>query len=438
MRHAPKRVARPNAVMKIALSSPDGLGDFVLRAPLVEALLAGGHGLLLVMRPPASELARAMFPEASVVDLSVDPFGAEAKSARDPFAREISEIERFAPDLYVAGAFHPTLFDQHFLEREGARIPCAGFVAEEDLWASGTTCDPRELSRKLSAKARVATALPEVEKNLRLAAAVLGRPAVAAAPRAPSAEALAAARELLRRAGVGDEEFTVVCAGTRPGLAMKEWGQENWSWLLREIAARDPRPLVFLGNTKEAASIDRLISALPSGARSADLSAPPPPVAVSHAIVSLASAYLGRDSGIMHLAAACDVPLVALFTGAHWPRFLPAARRGIVLATQAPCRGCGYHCPFAERWCITTIPRADVLGAWSDLRRASDLEIRELPAPQVWLDEAARHDVAAFVRDGTEAARRSPASGTLSRLRKKIGARWGSPRQTARKHEGES
>jgi hypothetical protein len=68
--------------MKITIGSVDGLGDFVLRLPLVEALIAAGHPLQLVMRPPAADLARELFPETEVLVLERDPFRAETKKQR--------------------------------------------------------------------------------------------------------------------------------------------------------------------------------------------------------------------------------------------------------------------------------------------------------------------------------------------------------------------
>ncbi|HEY6676547.1 MAG TPA: hypothetical protein VIZ87_07145, partial [Terrimicrobium sp.] len=60
--------------MKITISSPDGLGDFVLRIPFFEALRDAGHDLQIFMRPPAFELARAVLPTARVERISEDPY----------------------------------------------------------------------------------------------------------------------------------------------------------------------------------------------------------------------------------------------------------------------------------------------------------------------------------------------------------------------------
>ncbi len=393
-------------MMKIIVGSPDGLGDFALRLPLVEALLAAGHEVQLVMRPLAADLARELFPEAEVLVLEHEPFRAETKKLRKPFRREIAEILRFAPDLYVAGAFQLNFFDEIFLEERLPHIRVAGFEAQEDFWPSDTSVDPRELARHFDVRVSVPTAMPEGEKNLRLAAAVLGAARVKQfAPRQPTEASLAAARTLLAEHGIEEHEFVVVCAGSRPGLVMKDWDESHWAELLTRIGRDEPRPFVFLGNPKEAASIERLRAALPPGAKHVSLAANPPPLPVSYALVSMAAAYLGRDSGVMHMAAAADVPVLAVFSGGHWPRFLPQVRRGIVLTRKAPCRGCNFFCPFPEPWCVTSVPPAVMADAWRRMASVSSLEVIELAPEEPWIGLCARTDTSAYAHESLTAAR---------------------------------
>jgi len=391
--------------MKITIGSPDGLGDFVLRMPLIEALLAAGHNLQLVMRPPAADLARDLFPETQVLVLERDPFHAETKKQKQPFSGALAQIQSFGPDLYVASTFQLNFFDEVFLRECGSHIRSAGFVAEEDFWPSDTACDPRELAEEFSVRVRVPTSLPESGKNQRLAEALNTPISSLYAPRAPSPQALEEAKQLLQKYGLQEGAFTVVCAGSRPGLAMKDWGEANWVRLMREIGTDAERPFVFLGNPKEAPSVARLCEALGPGVLAINLAESPPPVAASYALVSLAAAYLGRDSGIMHVAAAARIPMVAVFAGGHWPRFVPKAKRGIVLTRKAPCRGCNFYCPFPEPWCVKTVPVEVVANAWRDLPTTDSLRVVELDADEQWLSMAAELDVPSYAREQALAAR---------------------------------
>ena len=70
--------------MRITISSPDGLGDFVLRMPLFEALCDAGHDLQIFMRPPASELATAAVPAAKIEKIGEDPYADSCGFAAAP------------------------------------------------------------------------------------------------------------------------------------------------------------------------------------------------------------------------------------------------------------------------------------------------------------------------------------------------------------------
>ena len=58
----------------------------------------------------------------------------------------------------------------------------------------------------------------------------------------------------------------------------------------------------------------------------------------------------------MHLAAAVDIPVVAVFGGGTWPRFRPSGRRTAVVYQPLECFSCGWDCPFGNAPCVGTIP----------------------------------------------------------------------------------
>jgi len=389
--------------LKITLGSPDGLGDFVLRMPLIEALLAAGHTLQLAMRPPAADLARTLFPECDLLVLESDPYHLETKKQRRPFRREAELISRSNPDFYVACSFQLNFFDEVVLG-ELPSLTCAGFTTDDGFWPSDTSVDPRELSARFVPAVSVPTSMPEGEKNRLLAEALGGPDFDGATRRRPTVASLEKARRILQDHNLHEGEFTVVCAGGRPGLAMKDWGETNWVELLREIGKSEDAVFLFLGNPKESASVSRLCETAPRRVRCINLAAEPPAVDVSYALISVARAYLGRDSGLMHLAALAGVPIVALFAGGHWPRFVPEKGRGIILTRQTPCRGCNFYCPFPEPWCIKTIPVADVARAWRDLSQTVDLRVVELPADSSWLALSREMDAPAYAREQANAA----------------------------------
>jgi ADP-heptose:LPS heptosyltransferase len=353
---------------------------------MIEALLTEGHVLQLLMRPPAAELAASLLPEAGVHVIGRDPWHKETRMARNPFAEDFAAIRQFRPDVFVAAAFQPTFFDEQWMASGRGSVRSIGFAASD----SGEVAPWSET-------VRVPIAMPEWEKARLLAEAVAGRSLEFRLSRQPSPENVARAEALLGHLGFPARGFLAVCVGNRPGLALKDWGEANWTRLLAAVAREDDRPMLFLGNPKEAASIERIRAALPPVAVSASLAAEPPPMPLAHALISLSDVYIGRDSGPMHLAAATGRPLLALFGGGHWPRFVPPHARGVILTRATPCRGCNFNCPFPEPYCVSSIPFASVLEAWRSLSDLHVLRVVEIPPEGPWLavhDETMKKRVA--------------------------------------------
>ncbi len=83
------------------------------------------------------------------------------------------------------------------------------------------------------------------------------------------------------------------------------------------------------------------------------------------AVVESAQAVVSGDSFAMHLAVACDTPVVALFGPTAESRVGPRTGRAAVLRADVDCRVCYQRdCP---RRCIDAITVSDVLGALASL-----------------------------------------------------------------------
>jgi len=360
--------------MKITISSPDGLGDFVLRIPMIRVLLGDGHRLQMFMRRPALDLARKFFPGVEIHEITADPYHPKTRSEKNPFLKEHAAIRAFSPDLYVASLFALNFFDEVWFEENGWRVPVAGFSTADAFWPSGTIVDPARLAEGFHINVKVPVALPEREKNRRLASAILGCELELPAPSLDvDAASSLAAEEWLATNGVCAGEFWVACVGGRSGLQMKDWGEENWAQFLAAID--DGTPIVFFGNTKESESIERIRSSLSQSTintAEAPLSLP-----LVLALAAKSRGYVGRDSGIMHLAAATGRRVFALFGGGHWGRFLPSGS-GVIVTANVPCRGCDFLCPHERAHCIRDVSLSFAGEAWREfLQEPQELIVRE-------------------------------------------------------------
>lgn len=360
--------------MKITISSLDGLGDFVLRIPMIRVLLGDGHRLQMFMRRPALDLARKFFPGVEIHEITADPYHPKTRSEKNPFLKEHAAIRAFSPDLYVASLFALNFFDEVWFEENGWRVPVAGFSTADAFWPSGTIVDPARLAEGFHINVKVPVALPEHEKNRRLASAILGCELELPAPSLDvDAASSLAAEEWLARNGVCAGEFWVACVGGRSGLQMKDWGEENWAQLFSTI--NDGTPVVFFGNTKESESIDRIRASLAQ--KTINTAQAPLPMPLVLALLAQSRGYVGRDSGIMHMAAASGRRVFALFGGGHWGRFLPSGA-GVVVTARVPCRGCDFVCPHERVHCIRDVSLPFAVEAWKAfLRESQELIVRE-------------------------------------------------------------
>ena len=85
----------------------------------------------------------------------------------------------------------------------------------------------------------------------------------------------------------------------------------------------------------------------------------------SAAAFARAKIFLGHDSGPMHLAAAVNTPVVAIFSGKNIPRvWWPFGAKHRVVYHRVECWGCNFEvCIEQRKKCITSIGMPEVLAA---------------------------------------------------------------------------
>jgi len=405
--------------MKITISSPDGLGDFILRIPMITAFREAGHELQLMLRQPAASLAEEVFPNLERHEIAVDPYNQQIRKKRNPFRPEQEAIQKFRPDLYVASPFALTFFEEGWLEQNKGAVPVAGFMTQEDFWPSATIAEPRKLSSGFQIRVDVPVALPDLEKNRLLGSAILGRELPSEAPHLqPTHQATLRARQILAAQGLEEGGYWVACVGGRSGLMMKDWGEANWREFLAKTCREDERPLLFLGNTKEWESIERIRAGMRG---SVNLASEPPPLAVSLALLAMSRGYVGRDSGVMHMAAAAGCPVLAAYGGGHWGRFFPSSGPSVVVSQSMSCRGCNFSCPHERPHCITGIRMETMLEGWRRLPDVDGVEILEQALDPV-LDAIPALEAHAFAISKQHEAREAAAK---ARLRGFLGGFFG-------------
>jgi len=147
---------------------------------------------------------------------------------------------------------------------------------------------------------RVSRSLHAIERNRRLTGLALGY----APDGAPNF-----GLDRARFRNSGERTAVLLHATARPE---KEWAEENWIALGRSLAARGLMPVLPWGNERERVRAERLAGAI--GQARVPARAPLDEVA---RLIASADVVAGVDTGLLHLAAALGVPLVAIFAGSR-------------------------------------------------------------------------------------------------------------------------
>jgi ADP-heptose:LPS heptosyltransferase len=196
----------------------------------------------------------------------------------------------------------------------------------------------------------------EVELNLRIIAPLLRQPAVGLKPRLyPARRNQQQADLFLQRLLV--ENFVVFHTGARKLL--RRWSLQKWAELAVFLYQRHELQIVFAGGDEDEADIRKIQSKLPFDTYSF---AGQGSLLDYAALVGKAKFMVGNESGPMHIAAAMDVPVLALFGPGQPEIFAPFGAGNKFLHVRLACHPCDQiHCVHPDNPCINRIEVQDVL-----------------------------------------------------------------------------
>ena len=153
-----------------------------------------------------------------------------------------------------------------------------------------------------------------------------------------------------------------LCPGAKH--ATKRWPEAHWV-ALDEALARRGTPRAYFSLEVERKAMPALAARIGGDAAASWCTEPLPRMA---ALLSRCRAAVACDSGLMHLAAGCGLPVAAIF-GSTSPAlgFAPAGEGHEVLCRNEPCQPCTIHgrerCPLGHFRCMMELKPEQVLEA---------------------------------------------------------------------------
>ncbi|MFZ5494457.1 MAG: glycosyltransferase [Verrucomicrobiota bacterium] len=388
----------PAAPKNILYLRPDTFGDIVLFEPALRELMAAWpqarHTILV--RPGYESLA-PLFPKDLHWQVApLNPFKQSPAEGRQAFDALLATLAANPPDLIVAATLNRTWLEVALAARlPQARSVALGHGRVDPLFTTSLVLEfGDQAADSFREHVPADETAREWENNLRLVDHLLGRKAarhrpVMTVPAARAAEAAA----WLKAHKIPEGQWAALFPAGVANVQIKAWQParfaETAAWLHREHKL----PIVLLGHISEKAILDEVAAGI------AKLGLARPPVwlgrdgeiALLAALLQTARLYFGHDTGAMHLAAAVDRPVAAIFGGGHGLRFQPVARQAVTLIQPLPCFGCRWDCHFADAPCVKTLQVADAQAALARLIAAGDQpleavqEAKNLPAETLQL-----------------------------------------------------
>lgn len=317
---------------RILVIGPSWVGDTVLAQPLFGRLHEKHRELELDVLAPAWTLPLlARMPE--VREGLASPFGhGELKLVqRWRLARKL-RARGYDQAIVLPNSFKSALIPR--LAGIGLRT---GFVGEarQPLLNDARRLDPQALPLMAERFAHLADAPGEPLRR------PLPQPALSVSPAARDA--------LLKRLGLSAEPpVACLCPGAEYGPA-KRWPAEHFANLALRLVA-DGWQVWLIGSPRDRAIGAQIQRA--SGGRCRDLCGATG-LAEAVDLLSLARVVVCNDSGLMHVAAALDRPMLALY-GSSSPSFTPPlSPRAEVVMLDLPCSPCFQReCPLGHFKCM--------------------------------------------------------------------------------------
>lgn len=355
--------------------SLDGIGDMVLRQPLLRGLADAGYETHVLVQEGYEGLLRFLDPRLQGIPAplswTVPPTVSTVRTLLD-------RLRRLDPALVISAQFNPVRYVD-WIVRGLPHAFVVGFDGGDPQEVPGARHLEPQLglpdARPFDLVVPCEESTPETEKARALLAAVTGR--TVADPPAVTLEAADRERAAvaLRALGLTPGRYAVCYPAGTKNVAIKAWPSDRYGRISAWLARERGLPTLVMGHGSEAGVVDAVVAAARATGGADVRGWHPSENDLDTLVALLASArlYVGNDTGAMHIAAAAGVPVVAVFGGGHWPRFLPVARLGAVHTRMLPCFGCGWKdCIFFDGPCVGRVEEEAVRASLTALLEGGD------------------------------------------------------------------
>ncbi|BCK88054.1 ADP-heptose--LPS heptosyltransferase 2 [Sideroxyarcus emersonii] len=312
----------------------------MLMQPMLHRLQQRHHGASIdVLAPPWTEKLLRQMPEVHDVVINPFPHGALDLFARRRFGMQLRQA-RYDQAIVLPNSWKSALVPYF------ADIPLrTGFIGEQRY---GLLNDARKLDKnKLPLMVERFAQLAETPGEM--VAHPLAAPEL-------KVDDIQRAQALAKFGLTLDQPIAVFCPGAEYGPA-KRWPPQYYAELAQNLRTRG-YAVWLIGSAKDKEVADKIVAL---GNEPCLNLCGVTDLAEAIALLSCADLVVSNDSGLMHIAAALDRPLLAIF-GSSSPQFTPPlSDQAQVLKLDLPCSPCfKRECPLGHFNCMLKLTPKEV------------------------------------------------------------------------------
>jgi ADP-heptose:LPS heptosyltransferase len=354
-----KKMLDEKCVRKILIPRFDTFGDIVLLEGFVEELRKSfpSSEIVMLVRKNYDQLAELFPLELDLRWLSVghNPYDAPTAEDREEFESFLEGLPKEDLDLIVFTAFNRTWLDDSVALKFHDVLKLA--IAPTPLisgWPLNRLVVVRVDENKL-----------ETEKYQLLLDILSGGDKILSPPRlVVRSEGQTLASEILEAIGLADVPYVAcVPAGTQ-NQAIKIWPLERFADLIAWVVESYRYQPLLVGHESERDQIVSLAGLLEGrGVKARIWLGKSGEIPLLAALLGRTALYLGNDTGPLHISNALGVPVVGIYGGGTFPRFLPSGNNSVGVVGDLPCFGCYWQCLFGDAPCMSLVSVDDVKEA---------------------------------------------------------------------------
>ncbi|MEI6259943.1 MAG: glycosyltransferase, partial [Deltaproteobacteria bacterium] len=341
---------------------PDTYGDIVLFEPVLRLLrqYKPECKIYLLIRKAYLDIAPMIPDTVHWLTFGANPYADSPVECFEELMQLKDRLNEIKPDIVVAPLYNKTWMEVVV----ASWYPKARKISLGDVALDCYTTDMLKQCFQIDTvsvfaeRVEVSARMNECEKNSELASALCYAPLSYPKPQLKLLnEAENQVEIILSGLGLLNNSWVACCPAGVANVPIKKWPAEKYGEVIAWLKSEKNLEVCLLGHSNEKNILDAVQEESSKfGYRPLMWLGNDGDIPLLCSLLDKCEFYFGNDTGAMHMAGALGRPVVAVYGGGTWPRFLPASDISVVITQELPCFYCMWkHCVFENALCIRLI-----------------------------------------------------------------------------------